>query len=74
VQGWEARAWRDERARPRVDPSRRLATAVAALGLYLASAWLLVQHAGAEAMGLPLLPTVGFAFAALLTWSCVRKD
>ncbi|HET8747176.1 MAG TPA: AarF/UbiB family protein [Ramlibacter sp.] len=74
AQGFEARAWRDEHARPRHDPSRRLAAAVTALGLYMASAWLLVQHpGGAEAMGLPLLPTVGFAFAGLLTWSCVRK-
>jgi ubiquinone biosynthesis protein len=74
AQGFEARTWRDERGRPRPDPSRRLAAAVAALGLYLASAWLLVQHPGAEAMGMPLLPTVGFAFAGLLTWSCVRRE
>ena len=74
AQGFEARTWRDEHTRARKDPSRRLAAAVAALGLYLASAWLLVQHAGGEALGVPVLPTVGFAFAALLTWSCVRKE
>jgi ubiquinone biosynthesis protein len=74
AQGWEARAWRDERTRHRSDPSRRLSAAVVALGLYVASAWLLVQHPGAEAMGMPLLPTVGFAFAALLTWSSLRKE
>ena len=74
AQGFEARTWRDERLRSRNDPSRRLATAVAALGLYLASAWVLVQHPGTEALGFPVLPTVGFAFAAMLTWSCVRKE
>jgi ubiquinone biosynthesis protein len=73
AQGWEARSWRDGRARGVGDPSRRIAAAVAALGLYLASAWLLVQHPGAELVGAPVLPTVGFLFAGLLTWTCVRK-
>jgi ubiquinone biosynthesis protein len=74
AQGWEARAWRDQRTRARNDPSRRLAAAVAALGLYLASSWLLVQRPGPEWLGMPLLPTTGFLLAALLTWTCVRRD
>jgi ubiquinone biosynthesis protein len=74
AQGWEARAWRDGRSRGRADPSRRLASAVAALGLYLASSWVLVQRPGPEVLGMPMLPTTGFLFAGLLTWACVRRD
>ena len=74
AQGWEARAWREDRNRARSDPSRRLAAAVAALGLYLASSWLLVQRPGPELMGVPMLPAAGFFFAGLLTWACVRRE
>jgi ubiquinone biosynthesis protein len=74
AQGWEARSWREQRKGPRPDPSRRVASAVAALGLYLASAWLLVQHPGAELVGVPVLPTMGLVFGALLTWSSVRRE
>lgn len=74
AQGWEARAWRDARTRPRHDPARRIAAAVTALGLYLSSAWLLVQHPGPDIVGVPVLPAMGFLFAAGLTVACVRKD
>ncbi len=75
AQGWEARAWREGRAAPRRDPWRRLSASVTALGLWLASAWLLVQRPGPELMGLPVLPTAGFAFAAWLTLAAIsRRD
>lgn len=74
AQGFEARTWREARSRAQTDTSRRIAAAVAALGLYLASAWLLVQHSGAQLGGVPVLPTAGFTMAVLLTWTCVRRD
>lgn len=74
AQGLEVRTWREGRGHGRPDPSRRVAAAVGALGLYLASAWLLVQHSGVEFVGVPVLPAAGLLFAAMLTWSSIRKD
>jgi ubiquinone biosynthesis protein len=72
AQSWE---FRRERIRdPSGDGARRLAAALCALGLYVASAWLFVQSAGPSLLGLPVLPALGAAVALRLTWTCVRKE
>lgn len=53
--------------------SRRLAGAIVAMGLYLATAWLLAQDAGPRWAGVPVLPALAMAAAVWLTWICVRK-
>lgn len=81
------RQWRGEGFRLRVasdDLSRhsaaveraagRLALALLALGLYIASSLLLQQNLGPQLAGVSLLALLGYAGALWLTWRVVRRD
>ncbi len=74
VQHWEFRSGRNPAAAETGSASRRLASAIVALGLYVAASWLLVKEVGPHFAGLPLLPTLGLALAGWLTWRSVKKD
>lgn len=49
-------------------------SALVAVGLFVASAWLLVHEAGPRLVGIPLLPTTGMTLAIILTRICLKKD
>lgn len=51
----------------------RLATALVALGLYIAASLLLQHGLGPQLGGLPLLAAAGYAVALWLTWRVVRR-
>lgn len=52
----------------------RLALALSALGLYIASSLLLQHGGGPQVVGVPLLALVGYAAALWLTWRAVRRE
>lgn len=65
--------WRRPGAQPRAESgASALAPALIALGLYLAGSWLLIAQAGPRVFGLPALPALAYAVAAVLTWRCAR--
>jgi ubiquinone biosynthesis protein len=74
VQDWQWRQQAAPGARDAADSGgRRIAGALVALALYASASWLLVHDAGPRIAGMPLLPVLGFAAAAWLTWLCMRE-
>lgn len=73
--GAQGGLWRKAGAQSRTGMSGGgvVAVAIIALALYLTGSWLLVAAAGPSLLGLPVLPTLAYAAAAVLTWRCARR-
>lgn len=74
AQSWQALPGRTPAPGGEGGGARRIAAAILALGLYLASTWLLVQPAAGRLAGLGMLAGAGLLLAAWLTWTCVRRE
>ena len=73
LQTWEFR--RSRPPGPDLDVlARRLGSAIIAAGLVAASTWLLIAYEGPDALGVPVLPAVGFGMGAWMTYLCLRKE
>ena len=73
LQTWEFR--RSRPPGPDLDLlARRLGSAIVAAGLVAASTWLLIEHVGPEALGVPVLPAIGFGLGAWMIHICLRGE